>query len=69
MLLFSPYDAVVLGHGVTTFDVFYFILERRPSKVIDWALLWIELYWVLINAAVLWLCFRVRPPQCASAGR
>ena len=58
MLLFPPYDSVVLGRGVTTFDAFYFILDHHPNRSIDWNLLWIELYWVMINAAISWLLLR-----------
>jgi len=60
MLLFPPYDAVVMGLGVTSFDAFYFILARHYNKIIYWNLLLIELYWVLINATIAWLLLRRR---------
>jgi len=60
MLLFPPYDAVVIGRGVTSFDAFHFILDGHPSRLIDWDLLWLELYWLLINAGIAWMLLRGR---------
>ncbi|MGB7543866.1 MAG: hypothetical protein WBM28_17840 [Burkholderiales bacterium] len=63
MLLFPPYETVVMGLGVTTFDAFYFILARHHNKFIYWNLLLIEMYWVLINAAIAWILLRRRRPS------
>jgi len=62
MLMFPPHDSIALGRGGgETFDAFYFALERHYNKVVDSNLLLLELYWVVINAAIAWLLLRDRP--------
>jgi hypothetical protein len=61
MLLFPPYDSLVLGRGgAETFDAFYFALQQHFNKVIDANLLLLELYWAVINGALAWLLLRPR---------
>lgn len=63
MLLFPPYDSIVLGRGgAQTFDAFYFVFDRHFNKAINADLLLLELYWVLINAAIGWLLLRKFTP-------
>lgn len=60
LLLFAPYDSITLGRGTATFDAFYFVFDRHYNKVIDANLLLLEIYWVLINAAVALYLLRTR---------
>ncbi len=56
MLLFPPYDSLAMGLGGTqSFDAFYFALDTHAGKVVNSNLLLIELYWVIVNAALAWL--------------
>ncbi len=56
MLLFPPYDSLAMGLGGSqSFDAFYFALDAHPGKVVNANLLLIELYWVVVNAALAWL--------------
>jgi len=58
VLLFPPYDAIAIGRGVTAFDAFYFSLIPHASKTVDWNLLWLEICWILLNAAIAWALLR-----------
>ena len=58
MLLFPPYDALGMLRGGQSFDAFYFALDTLPSKVINWDMLQLEVYWVLANAALAWWLLR-----------
>jgi len=59
MLLFPPYDSLSMWRGGSpTFDAFYFVFDRHFNKFVNADLLFVELYWVLANAAVGWLLLR-----------
>lgn len=58
MLLFPPYDSIVIGRGVPNFDAFYFVLDRQYNKVVNTDLLFLELGWVLMNGALGWMLLR-----------
>ena len=58
MLAFLPYDAISITRGGTSFDAFYFILDRQYNKQVTSNLLYLEIMWVLINAAAGWLFLR-----------
>lgn len=63
MLLFPPHDSLGIWRGGSaTFDAFYFVLERHHNRFVNADLLFMELYWVLINAAVAWLLLRNHRP-------
>ena len=66
MLLFPPYDALGMLRGGQSFDAFYFALDTLPSKVINWDMLQLEVYWVLANAALAW--WLLRAPVSSQSG-
>ena len=69
MLVFPPHDSLGIWRGGSpTFDAFYFILDRHYNKFVNADLLFMELYWVLINAAAGWLLLG-RTAAGSAAGR
>ena len=69
MLLFPPFDSLVIGRGVSTFDAFYFVFDRQYNKVVNTDLLFLELIWTMLNAGVAWLLLRDYDPQNAMMRR
>lgn len=67
MLLFPPMESVfaVNKGAIPTFEGFYFILAHEPEHVIVETLLWLEITFILVNGALLWLIFRERRPPSA----
>jgi len=64
VLLFSPFEnyASTTRMSGTWFDGFYFVFGDKLHRRFYLPLLYIEVLWVLINGALLWLLFR-EPPQ------
>lgn len=64
VLLFPPFEnyASTTRMSGTWFDGFYFAFGDKLQRRFYVPLLYIEVLWVLINGAVLWLLFR-EPPQ------
>ena len=62
ILLFPPFDSVfaLTKASIPTFEGFYFIFARQANHVIVTAILYIEVFFVLINGAIFWLIFRDR---------
>jgi len=58
MLLFPPYDSIVIGRGIPNFDAFYFVLDRQYNKIVNTDLLFLELGWVLLNGTLGWMLLR-----------
>lgn len=58
VLLFPPFDSIVIGRGVSTFDAFYFVFDRQYNKVVNTDLLIIILGWIIVNAGAAWLLLR-----------
>ena len=58
MLLFPPYDSAGMGRGAPTFDAYYFVFDRQYNKTINSDLLFLQLTWVLLNAAAGWLLLK-----------
>lgn len=58
VLLFPPFDSVVIGRGVSTFDAFYFVFDRQYNKVVNTDLLVLILGWIIVNAGAAWLLLR-----------
>lgn len=69
MLLFPPFDSLVIGRGVSTFDAFYFVFDRQYNKVVDSDLLFLELAWTMLNAGMAWLLLRNFDPRNAIMSR
>ena len=55
MLLFPPYDSIVIGRGAPSLDAFYFVFDRQYNKVVNTDLLFLQLIWVMLNALFAWL--------------
>jgi hypothetical protein len=69
VLLFSPFEnyASTTRMSGTWFDGFYFVFGDKLHRRFYLPLLYIEVLWVLINSAALWLLFR-EPQQQESDG-
>jgi len=67
MLLFPPMESVfaLTKATIPTFEGFYFIFAQKPVHVIVEPLLYLEIAFILVNGALLWLVFRERKPPTA----
>jgi hypothetical protein len=62
LLLFPPFDYVSAArNNVPTFEGFHFYFADHGNSVPNWNFLEIELFVVMINAAIGWLLLRDRP--------
>lgn len=64
MLLFPPMESVfaLTKAAIPTFEGFYFIFSQKPAHVIVETLLYLEVMFILVNGALLWMIFRPRRP-------
>jgi hypothetical protein len=62
ILLFPPFESVfaMSKAAIPTFEGFYFVFARQQHHVIVTAVLYLEVFFVLINGAIFWLIFRDR---------
>jgi len=62
VLLFPPFESVyaVTNAALPTFEGFYFVFARQPNHILVATILYLEVFLVLINGALLWLIFRER---------
>ena len=62
IVLFPPFESVfaITQAAIPTFEGFYFVFARQANHVIVTAILYIEVFFVLINGAIFWLIFRDR---------
>ena len=60
------YVFAVSKSTIPTFEGFYFIFAQKPAHVIVQSMLWLEITFILINGALLWLMFRERKPPSAA---
>jgi hypothetical protein len=60
ILLFPPFESVfaMSKASIPTFEGFYFIFARQQNHVIVTAVLYIEVFFMLITGAIFWLIFR-----------
>jgi hypothetical protein len=60
ILLFPPFESVfaISKASIPTFEGFYFIFARQKNHVIVTAVLYLEVFFMLINGAIFWLIFR-----------
>lgn len=67
MLLFPPMESVfaLTKATIPTFEGFFFIFAQKPAHVIVETLLYLEISFILVNGAFLWLIFRERKPPTA----
>ena len=70
VLLFPPFDSIVIGRGISTLDAFYFVFDRQYNKVVNTDLLLLLLGWIVLNAGIAWLWLRnARPGVSFLSGR
>ncbi len=64
MLLFPPMESVfaMTKAAIPTFEGFYFIFAKKPAHVIVDTLLYMEIMFIMVNGALLWLIFKQRKP-------
>ncbi len=64
MLLFPPMESVfaMTKASIPTFEGFYFIFAKKPAHVIVDTLLYLEIMFILVNGALLWMIFKERKP-------
>lgn len=62
VLLFPPFESVfaLTNAALPSFDGFFFIFLRPPNHVIVATLLYLEVVFILVNGALLWMMFRPR---------
>ncbi len=62
ILLFPPFESVfaMSRAAIPTFEGFYFIFARQQNHVVVTAVLYMEVFFMLINGAIFWLIFRDR---------
>ncbi len=60
ILLFPPFENVqaVTRAVLPSFEAFYFVLSDNPGRTIVTAILYLEVLFVLVNGALLWLLFK-----------
>lgn len=60
IMLFPPFESVyaITKAAIPTFEGFYFIFARQPNHVIVTTILYLEVFFILINGALFWLIFR-----------
>ena len=65
ILLFPPFESVfaVTRAALPTFEGFYFIFARQSHHVLVTTILYLEVFFVLINGAIFWLMFRGRDQE------
>ena len=71
-LLFPPFqDNYTASQALLpSFDGFYFVFGDNSSRVLIAAVLWVEVAFILVNGAMLWLLFqRPSPRQLTAAER
>lgn len=69
IVLFPPFESVyaMSKASIPTFEGFYFIFARQDSHVIVTAVLYLEVFFMLINGAIFWLIFRDKSDEVPSA--
>jgi hypothetical protein len=56
ILIFPPYDSLSISRASgTTFDAFYPLFAVPPGKLVNSGLLYLEIMFVLVNAALAWV--------------
>lgn len=60
ILLFPPFESIfaLSKAAIPTFEGFYFVFARQQHHVVVTAVLYLEVFFVLINGTIFWLIFR-----------
>lgn len=69
ILLFPPFEyfSAITKAAVPSFEGFYFLFGDNSQRQLVTAILYIEVALVLINGGLLWLLFKDKEPETASA--
>lgn len=69
VLLFPPFEyfAAISKAALPTFEGFYFVFGHNEMRQIVTSILYIEIALILINGALLWVLFKDKTPEEASA--
>ena len=62
IMLFPPLESVfaLTNAALPSFEGFYFIFTKHPNHTVVTTLLYLEVIFILVNAALAWLIFRQR---------
>lgn len=62
VMLFPPLESVfaLTNAALPSFEGFYFIFTKQPNHTVVTTLLYLEVIFILVNAALAWLIFRQR---------
>jgi hypothetical protein len=64
ILMFPPFDSLSISHtGNPTFDAFYPLFAVPPGKLVNSGLLYLEVMFVLVYAALAWILFGDSVPR------
>ena len=65
IILFPPFESIyaITKAALPTFEGFYLIFARHPNHVIVTTILYLEVFFVLINGALFWLIFSEKKQQ------
>src|SRR5882762_10157758 len=64
MLLFPPFNSQsMLRAGPASFDAFYSVFDAPVSATLNSGLLYLEVFFVLVNAVLAWLLLQAAPEQ------
>ncbi len=68
LLLFPPFESVyaITQATLPTFEGLSLIFARQPNHVIVTTILYLEVFFVLLNGALFWLLFREKSPEAVS---
>jgi hypothetical protein len=68
VMLFPPFESVyaITRAAIPTFEGFFFIFARQSNHVIVSTILYLEVVFILVNGALLWLMFRKKNPAALS---
>jgi hypothetical protein len=69
IVLFPPFESVyaMSKASIPTFEGFYFVFARQDNHIIVTAVLYLEVFFMLINGAIFWLIFRDKSDAVPSA--
>src|SRR3981081_4079802 len=64
MLIFPPFNSQsMLRAGPASFDAFYLVSDAPANATLNSGLLYLEVFFVLVNAVLAWLLLQAAPQQ------
>jgi hypothetical protein len=70
-MLFPPLESVfaLTNASLPSFEGFYFIFTKHPNHMVVTTLLYLEVIFILVHAALAWLIFRQQNTVALSPGQ